>query len=302
MIDLSIVIVNWNTSNLTIQCLASIYESDPSLEFEIIVVDNGSTDGSVKTITEHFPTTRVITNEQNLGFAKANNQGIKMGKGRYFLLLNSDTILKPKSLDMLVHYADENLGVGVVGPKLLNLDGTLQESWSAFPSLWSEITGQPVRKRRPIGDHPYAYEVDSILGACMLVRDDVIRSIGMLDEDYFMYSEEVDWCFRIQRGGWQIHYYPASEIFHIGGASASMNSLRQLSLLYKNKILFFTKNYGYLMAISLRYGLVLANCFGIFRRFFYRNGKDRSAVMDRIAIQSRLVWCLLWNKYTMNLS
>jgi GT2 family glycosyltransferase len=297
LIDLSIVIVNWNTSGLLIQCLESIYNAELSFTYEIIVVDNDSTDNSVQAITDRYPKVRIIANDQNLGFAKANNQGIKTGKGRYFLLLNSDTILIPKSLDVLVHYAEEHLETGMVGPKLLNMDGTLQESWAEFPSLLSEITGKPVRKRHPIGVPPYAYDVDSILGACMLVREEVVRTIGLLDEEYFMYSEEVDWSFRIKSAGWRVHYYPAAEIFHIGGASASMNSLRQLSLLYQNKILFFNKNYGYFKALILRYGLALANCFGIARRFFCQYGKNRKAVLYRISIQSHLVWCLLRNKY-----
>lgn len=301
MIDLSVVIVNWNTSELLIQCLESIFNAESSLTFEVVVVDNGSTDNSVQITSGHFPQVRIIANDRNLGFAMANNQGIRAGSARYHLILNSDTIVRPKSLDMLVQYADEHVEAGMVGPKLLNMDGTLQESWAEFPSFWSEITGKPIRNRRPIGDPCFAYDVDSILGACMLVRKEVVRSIGVLDEAYFMYSEEIDWCFRIKRGGWQIHYYPASEIFHIGGASASMNSLRQLSLLYQNKILFFSKNYGYFKSLMLRYGLILANCFGIARRissqFFRQYDKDRDAAMYRISIQSSLILCLLRNRF-----
>jgi GT2 family glycosyltransferase len=297
LIDLSVVIVNWNTSELLIQCLESIFNAESSLTFEVVVVDNGSTDNSVQAVSNRFPQVRIIANDRNFGFAMANNQGIRIGNARYYLILNSDTIVRPGSLDKLVHYADEHLEAGMVGPKLLNMDGTLQESWAEFPSFWSEITGQPVRKRYPIGDPCFAYDVDSILGACMLVREEVVRSIGMLDEEYFMYSEEIDWCFRIKRGGWRIHYYPESEMFHIGGASASMNNLRQLSLLYQNKILFFSKNYGYFKSLLLRYGLVLANCFGIVRRVFRQYDKDRDVVMYRISIQSSLIWCLLRNRY-----
>jgi GT2 family glycosyltransferase len=297
LIDLSIVIVNWNTSDLLIRCLDSIYCSDAGLTFEVIVVDNASTDDSVKVVNKRFPQVRVIVNDQNLGFAKANNQGIKIGKGRYFLLLNSDTFLKQKSLDMLVHYAEEHLEAGVIGPKLLNIDDTLQESWAEFPTFWSEIIGKPIRKRHPFGDPPFAYEVDSILGACMLVRSEIIHTIGMLDEEYFMYSEEIDWCYRIKMNGWRIHYYPAAEIYHIGGASASMNNLRQLSLLYQNKIRFFSKNYGYFQAFLLRYGLALANFIGIIRRLSSQYRKDKKSVLHRVSIQLHLIWCLLRNKY-----
>ena len=296
-IDLSIVIVNWNTSKMLIQCLDSIYHSESRLIIEVIVVDNGSTDDSVRSVATRFPQVNLVVNGRNLGFAKANNQGIKASKGRYCLLLNSDTILKPNSLDLLVNYADANLDVGVVGPKLLNMDGTLQKSWAEFPTFWSELTGEPVRKRSPVGNQQNAYSVDTILGACMLVRDEVIQTIGLLDDEYYMYSEEIDWCFRIKKGGWRIHYYPASEVFHIGGASASMNTIRQLSLLYQSKILFFKKHYGDFKAILLRYGFVIVNGIGIARRVFTKYRIDKEAVKHRVSIQSRLVWCLLRDKY-----
>lgn len=297
MIDLSIIIVNWNTCELLIQCLDSIYRAESRLTFEIIVLDNASTDDSVSAVTSRFPKVHIIVNDRNQGFAKANNQGLCAGKGRYFLLLNSDTLVLPKALDLLVDYADEHLDAGMVGPKLLNKDGTLQESWAKFPTFWSELTGRPVRYRRPLGNPPFAYDVDSILGACMLVRSEVVDTVGMLDEGYFMYSEEVDWCFRIRSNGWKVHYQPMAEVFHIGGASASMNSLRQLSLLYQNKIRFFNKNYGYLKAVLLRYGLALANCFGIARRILFPYGSDGNAVQHRITVQSQLIWCLIRDKY-----
>lgn len=295
--DLTIVIVNWNTSDLLIQCLDSIYRAESRLTFEIIVVDNGSTDGSVGAVSGHFPVVRIIVNDHNLGFAKANNQGLIAGTGRYFLLLNSDTIVSPKALDELVRYADEHLDVGVVGPKLLNLDGSLQESWAKFPTFWSEVTGQPTRSRIPTGNRPISYLVDWVSGASMLVRSEVLDSVGMLDEDYFFYSEEVDWCFRIKAQGWSVHYLPASEIFHLGGGSASINSLKQLALLYQNKIQFFKKNYGPFRALLLRYGLVFANFYGIIRRLLFLYWTDRKTVQNRIRIQSRLIWCLIRDRY-----
>jgi GT2 family glycosyltransferase len=295
--DLSIIIVNWNTSALLIQCLDSIYQAAPRLTFEIIVVDNGSTDDSVKIIKTYFPSVHIIGNSRNVGFARANNQGLAIAKGRYSLLLNSDTLVLPNALDKLVHYADEHLEAGMVGPKMLNIDGSLQESWAKFPAFWSEITGRTIRNRRPIGDPPHAYDVDWVSGAGMLVRSKMVDSVGMLDEDYFFYSEEVDWCFRIKAKGWKVHYLPASEIFHIGGGSASMNSLRQLSLLYQNKIRFFNKNYGSFKALLLRYGLVFANFYGIIRRLPFPYWVEGNATRHRIIIQSQLIWCLIRNQY-----
>ncbi len=137
--DISIIIVNWNTSKLLMQCLESIYRAEPRPTFEIIVVDNGSSDDSISVCAAHFPDIQVISNEQNLGFAKANNQALMVAKGRYLLLLNSDTIVLPGAMDEMVRIADNHAEVGAIGPRLLNMDGTLQYSWSSFPTLWSEI-------------------------------------------------------------------------------------------------------------------------------------------------------------------
>ena len=295
--DLSIVIVNWNTSALLIQCLDSIYQAVPRLTFEIIVVDNGSTDDSVSAICNKFPDVRIISNDLNLGFAKANNQGLAAGRGRYFLLLNSDTLVLPDALNRLVAVADHNPGVGIIGPKLLNMDGTLQKSWATFPTFWSELIGKNFRRRRSVANSQFAYEVDWIMGACMLVRSEIVTDVGMLDEDYFMYSEETDWCYRTKRKGWKVWYLSNSEIYHLGGGSANRSNLTQLVLLYRSKIFFFRKHYGNYQATLLRYGLALVNFLGLSRRAIFRIGRDRNAVRQRLAAQSQLILCLLRDRY-----
>jgi hypothetical protein len=295
--DLSIVIVNWNTSALLIQCLDSIYQAVPRLTFEIIVVDNGSTDDSVSAICNKFPDVRIISNDLNLGFAKANNQGLAAGRGRYFLLLNSDTLVLPDALNRLVAVADHNPGVGIIGPKLLNMDGTLQKSWATFPTFWSELIGKNFRRRHSVANSQFAYEVDWIMGACMLVRSEIVTDVGMLDEDYFMYSEETDWCYRTKRKGWKVWYLSNSEIYHLGGGSANRSNLTQLVLLYRSKIFFFRKHYGNYQATLLRYGLALVNFLGLSRRAIFRIGRDRNAVRQRLAAQSQLILCLLRDRY-----
>jgi hypothetical protein len=295
--DLSIVIVNWNTSALLIQCLDSIYQAVPRLTFEIIVVDNGSTDDSVSAICNKFPDVRIISNDLNLGFAKANNQGLAAGRGRYFLLLNSDTLVLPDALNRLVAVADHNPGVGIIGPKLLNMDGTLQKSWATFPTFWSELVGKNFRRRHSVANSQFAYEVDWIMGACMLVRSEIVTDVGMLDEDYFMYSEETDWCYRTKRKGWKVWYLSNSEIYHLGGGSANRSNLTQLVLLYRSKIFFFRKHYGNYQATLLRYGLALVNFLGLSRRAIFRIGRDRNAVRQRLAAQSQLILCLLRDRY-----
>ncbi len=295
--DLSIIIVNWNTSRLLQQCLNSIYSARIRVAFEVIVVDNGSSDGSLSLIAEHFPAVIIIKNDRNLGFARANNQGISVGMGRYFMLLNTDTIVLPGAVDALIQIADRHPELGVVGPKLLNMNNTIQKSWASFPSFLSELVGKNFRIRHPVANSPHAYEVDWIMGACMLVRSATIEEVGKLDEDYFFYSEEIDWCFRIKKKNWKIWYISNAEIYHIGGGSANRARFIQLIRLYQGKLLYFQKYHGSFMTTLLRYGLAVANTLGVIRRLIFFNWLNRQAAAQRIAHQSKLVWCLLWNRY-----
>ena len=151
--DLTIVIVSWNTSGLLSQCLHSVYETGSRFAFEVIVVDNASTDDSISMVEEQFPAVKLIKNDRNQGFARANNQGLEIANSRYYMLLNSDTIMLPGAIDTLIEMADQNPNVGMLGPKLLNMDGSLQKSWYSFPSILSEIVGQNFRKRTPVPKH-----------------------------------------------------------------------------------------------------------------------------------------------------
>lgn len=295
--DLSIIIVNWNTSGLLLQCLNSIYQAGSCFTFEVIVVDNGSSDDSVSMVMKHFPGVILIRNDQNLGFARANNQALLRGKGRYFVLLNSDTIVLPGAIDILVEAADRNPELGVVGPKLLNMNGTVQKSWASFPTLLSELLGRNFGFRQPVANFPSAYEVDWIMGACMLVRAKTIEEVGRLDEDYFFYSEETDWCFRIKKKNWKIWYLTSAEIYHLGGGSTNRGSLAQLVRLYQGKLLYFEKYHGSFMTTLLRFGLAIGNTLGVIRRVIFLNWRDRESAFQRIANQSKLVWCLLRNRY-----
>ena len=295
--DLSIIIVSWNTSGLLRQCLNSIYETSCRFSFEVIVVDNGSSDDSVSMVEECFPSVILLKNGKNLGFACANNQGLATGQGRYFMLLNSDTIVLPGAVDALVEAANRHPEVGVIGPKLLNMNGTLQQSWSSFPSFVSELVGRNFRIRRPVPDVPNMYDVDWIMGACMLVRSETIQDVGKMDEDYFFYSEETDWCFRIKKKNWKVWYLASTEIYHVGGGSTDRGSTAQLVRLYQGKLLYFQKNHGGLVTTLLRLGLAISNSLGILRRLLFINRLDREASIQRIANQSKLVWYLLINQY-----
>lgn len=295
--DLTIIIVSWNTSGLLNQCLDSIYKTGSRFTFEVIVVDNGSSDDSVSLVEKQYPQVILIKNTQNRGFAAANNQGLAVGKGRYFMLLNSDTIVLPGAVDALLELADCNPRVGVIGPKLLNMDGSLQKSWASFPSFLSELVGQNFRVRQPVRDVQNTFDVDWIMGACMLVRSETISEVGQMDEDYFFYSEETDWCFRIKKKNWKIWYIDGAEIYHLGGGSANRSSVIQLVRLYQGKLLYFRKNHGKLVSTLLRFGLAVGNALGVLRRIIFINWLDRKASFERIANQSKLVWYLLRNQY-----
>jgi GT2 family glycosyltransferase len=297
MLDTSIIIVNWNTAGLLVQCLESIYRTGSRYSFEVIVVDNGSQDNSVSLISQHFPSVILLQNKQNLGFARANNQGLSVGIGRYFLLLNSDTIVLPGAIDTLIETADSHPEIGVAGPKLLNMDGTIQKSWASFPSFLSELLGKNFTIRKPVVNCPHAYEVDWVMGACMLVRANTVAEVGKMDSLYFFYSEEVDWCYRIQKKNWRIWYLTNAEIYHLGGGSANRGSLIQLARLYQAKLVFFKKYHGSLITTMLRYGLATANMLGVIRRVIFFNWRHKETAWQRIISQSKLVWCLLVDQY-----
>jgi len=274
MPDVSIIIVNWNTRDLLASCLDSITQTAGDLEVEIIVVDNASTDSSQAMVRERQPQVYLIENDRNVGFARANNRALATARGRYSLLLNSDTIVLPGTLETMVRFADLHPDAGIIGCKLLNRDGSLQESWASFPTLKSEILGQNVRKWQAVADTPNAYIVDWVGGACMLVRSVTVDEVGPLDEDFFMYSEETDWCYRVRQKDWLIYYLTSAGVVHLGGGSASRASAEQLLRLYESKIRFFHKHYDPTQAMLLRFGLVAANLSGLIRRALQCNEQE----------------------------
>ncbi len=294
-LDLSVIIVNWNTRDLLDQCLRSIYSTSQDLVFETLVVDNGSADDSLAMVRQHFPQVRLVENQANVGFARANNQGIRLSQGRYVLLLNSDTIVLPHALKEMVRFGDTRPDAGIVGCKLLNGDGSLQESWASFPTFWSEVLGRNFRARRLVGKMLLTYEVDWVGGACLLARRAAIDEVGLLDESYFMYSEETDWCFRMTQQGWKVYYLPDVEVVHLGGGSASRANVIQLVRLYESKIRFFRKHYGARQAGLLRYGLVAVNALGLARRALAWpwQWKGRQEIRRRLEARWRLIWWLL---------
>lgn len=258
MTDLSIVIVAWNARDLVLDCLASIDREvrsrrDPGrIETETLVVDNGSSDGTVDAVRSRFPWAEVIALPRNVGFAAGNNAGLAKASGRYAVLLNSDTVVLRDGLESCVRYLDAHPGVGVVGPQLLNPDGTLQNCVHNFPSLATEVlpkalleTLLPRRfpsKRRPVA---VPIEVDAVLGACLFVRREVLEQVGPMPEDYFFFLEETDWCWRIRRAGWRIVQVPEARIVHLFGESTKKKVPAATRIEYHRSLYrFFRKHRG----------------------------------------------------------
>jgi GT2 family glycosyltransferase len=223
-IELSIIIVNYNTKDLTLACIDSILKCNPRLLYEIIVVDNGSTDGSQEVFQELNNSTklRFILHQKNLGFSKGNNSGIKKAIGQYILLLNSDTLIKRGALEELYEFAKHTPYVGAVGPRLLNEDGSIQPSVYNLPTIKRAFQhywlGKKVyEKFAPKGLKPV--EVEALVAAAFLITPQAIRKVGLLDEKYFMYFEDLDYCRKILTAGFKIYYIPTAEVVHLHGAS-----------------------------------------------------------------------------------
>jgi N-acetylglucosaminyl-diphospho-decaprenol L-rhamnosyltransferase len=266
---ISIIIVSWNTRDLLEKCLASVYAdtSLPADKVEIIVVDNASTDDSAGMVRSRFPATRLIENQVNIGFARANNQALRQAAGDYLVLLNPDTVLHLPVWGPLVDFMEAHPRTGAAGTRLLNPDGSLQISCYPAPSLGREVWRLfHLDILRPLATYPMARwpvdlprAVDVVQGACMILRRTALEQIGLLDEDYFIYSEEVDLCYRLRRGGWGIYWLPTAQVTHYGGQSTRQVATEMFLWLYQGKVLYFEKHYGRLTAIIYKIILALAS-------------------------------------------
>lgn len=262
--DLSIIIVNWNTRNLLVQCLSSIYQTVRTVEMEVWVVDNGSKDGSGTAAVEKFPETKFVQNKVNFGFARANNQALNLATGRYLLLLNPDTKVNPGAVERLISFMNAHPEAGGAGAQLINSDGSKQNSIANFPSLATELLNKNLLrwlfpKQFPGKERNYSesVEVDSVIGACMMVRREALEKVGLFDEDYFLFLEETDWCYRMKRAGWKIYHVPRAEVYHFQGKSAETERKRAKVEYYCSRYHFFRKNRGKFQWIILLVGLLI---------------------------------------------
>ena len=290
--DLSILIVSWNVRELLRKCLYSVISNQYSvssnqtpdsslntehcsLNTEVIVVDNCSSDGSVEMLRSEFPNVHLIGNSENVGFTRANNQALAMAQGRYLFLLNPDTEVGPGALSALVAYMDAHPRVGMIGPQLRYGDGSIQSSRRRFPTLATAfLESTKLQQWFPhnrVLTHYYmrdtddsaTQEVDWINGSAMFTRREVYDQVGGLDEAFFMYSEELDWCFRIKQAGWQIVYLPSAQITHYEGKSSEQVVAKRDIYFHSSKIRFFRKYHGALVAQVLRAFLLMMFAFQI---------------------------------------
>lgn len=282
-IDLSICVVTYNARDYLEASLKSIYENT-RLKFEVIVVDNGSTDGLAEMVRQDYPEISLIQNEKNAGYTRPMNQALRAAGGKYLLQLNPDTLVLPGALDRLVGFMETELQVGICGPKVLNQDGTLQKPCRRGESRpWAVISyfsglSSLFPKSKLFGGYLLNYlgedethEVAGVSGSCMLIRREVVDQIGYLDERFFAYQEDADYCFRAKQAGWKIYYVPAAQIVHYGGKGGSrVEPFRSIFEWHRSYWLFYKKNYAsdypfvfnwfYYLAIGFKLGYsLLAN-------------------------------------------
>jgi len=297
--DLSVCIVNWNTSTDLEQALASVLQPDPGLRQEVIVLDNASQDGSADMVRGRFPGVTLIQSARNLGFAAGYNRAAAQARGRHLLMLNPDTVVAPGALGRLVRFLDHHPGAAAVGPRLLNSDGSLQLSCRRFPrpmaallrnTLLGRLIGGRDRFTREYlmanWDHATTREVEWISGAAMAIRREAWGKVGGFDEGFFMYAEDMDWCLRAHQAGYTIHYLPEAVITHRIGRSSDQRPLAMVVEFHRSMVRFYRKHYAPhwpwglrwvpTAGIWLRAGLVLAHTLwaeaGDWRRVCRRRG------------------------------
>ena len=255
MKELSIIIVSWNTKDLLRRCLNALETEIGGIDAEVFVVDNHTADDSAGMVAKEHPWVQLIANNANLGFAKANNQAMKIAQGSYILLLNPDTEVQPGSIHTLLKFLPDRRQAGIVAPQLLNSDGSIQRSCRAFPTFLNmlyELIGlsilfpsiQTFRAYKMLDwNHDDERQVDQPEGACLLLRRKVIEEVGMLDEGFFMLFEEVDWCYRIKKAGWQIWFTPKAKVVHHYGQSIKQVKVPMILSSHRGLYRFWHKHY-----------------------------------------------------------
>lgn len=316
LVDVSIMVVAWNVRDFVRDCLASVFAETRDLCFEVIYVDNASEDGSVEMVRERFPSVRIIENERNEGFIRANNQAIEVARGRYVLLLNSDTVVLEGAIQKTVAFADEHPEAAVIGCRVLNPDRSLQRACFMYPSTLNTLlaaTGlrQLFRRSRFFGrermtwcDFDEVRQVQTVCGCFALVRTKAIEQVGVMDEIYFVYGDDPDWCYRFERAGWTNLFTPEPRIIHFGGQTTKQQPSAFLLQKYGTKLVFI-KKYGGGLLFPLALGAQALFCLSKALQFGVLGLVDRA---DRTRafkmVRTHLVgagYCLFdWKSLLMN--
>ena len=305
MPDVSVIIVNWNTKQYLINCLHSVINITGGYLQDLVVVDNSSTDGSAEAVENQFPQVKLIRNKENLGFAKANNIGIRASTGLYLCLINSDVIVQDGCIEKLINFMDHHPETGLCGPRILNPDLTLQVSCRHFPSIWNNICqalglnklfpksaffSEPFMK---YWAHDEIKNVDVLSGCFWMIRREASDEVGLLDEDFFIYGEDIDWCKRFHKAGWDVVFYPDAEVIHIGGASSANAPIKFYLEMQKADLQYWRKHHGrsgqvmYGMIIILRQ--VLRIIHGIFQYILHKSQRKTNSFKLK-----RSLACIRW--------
>lgn len=299
--DISIIIVNWNVCDILHNCLQSIYNQTSGIHFEVIVIDNASSDSSVVMIKSKFPKVILIENSKNKGFAAANNQGIKIAHGCYVLCLNPDTIILNGAIQKSVQYADLHQEAAVIGCQVWLNSDEIQKTCFSYPSLRNMII-RLTRLNRIFpqsiifGKEAYSWwdrrtpmEVDVVSGMFMLVRKTAIEQVGIMDESYFVYAEETDWCYRFNKAGWKCLFTPSASIIHLDGGdkSTSQASVKMFVQMQKSTLIFMRKHYGRISWLLAKFLYIITMFFltsiGSVNLIISHNEKTKQNVSQLIA-------------------
>lgn len=268
MIDLSIVIVNYNAKSYLEACLQSINKTINSINYEVFVVDNNSSESIEDMMESKFPGVKLILNNSNEGYAKANNKAIKKCSGKYILLLNNDTVLLPGAIDILYSFIEKSPDIGIVGPQTLSDQQTLQESFCKTPNLLTEffrktIYNRSIKKRdsfwgkKLYQEYQREQEVDWVTGACMMIRKEAIVDVDLFDDNFFMYFEDADLCCKVREKGWKVKYTPSAKIIHYVGRSRETNKMKVAKEYRVSQLYFYQKHHNKLTFDLLKLYLLL---------------------------------------------
>lgn len=308
--DISVIIVNYNTRDLLESCLTSVFRETTSVSLEVLVIDNGSGDGSVEMVRSQFPRARLTVNESNQWFVRPNNEGIRMSTGKRVLLLNSDTEVCPGALAELARFLDAHTDAGACGPLLLNTDGSVQKSVKGFPTLWTHICDMffldrlfprsRLFARGEMGWFSYnsTAEVDHVMAAAFLVRREVLESVGLMDERFLLYHNDMDWCYRMVMSGWKIYFVPTARVVHHLGRTMDIvnRDLSRLHEQWNNVMLYYQKHHGRGSVAAFKLLLAAGFAFraGAWMLVRLMRPSERAHLMSRFSARTFLLGLSFW--------